>query len=255
MENKKNSKALIIIALVFVLLMAGAYVLYNQLSGSVENNNLVAQGGSSASSAASDETTKSENPSTDVSGSSEKSDDNQKAPSEGTTGSGSTADTASTQGTADSQDTTDSSDSTEQQLSMAPDFTVYDGDGNPVSLSDFIGKPVIVKFWASWCGPCKSEMPDFEEVYTKYGDDIHFLMINSTDGSRETVETAKAFIAEQGYTFPVYFDTDYDASTTYGVSGIPMTFFIDAEGHAVAYGQGMLDRDTLQVGIDMIYMP
>ena len=96
-------------------------------------------------------------------------------------------------------------------------------------------------------------MPDFEEAFLEYGDEIHFLMINCTDGSRETVESAKEFIANQGYTFPVYYDTDSSAAMTYGAYSIPMTFFIDAEGHAVAYGQGTLSRDNLQLGIDMIY--
>lgn len=137
----------------------------------------------------------------------------------------------------------------------APDFTVLDGDGNECRLSDFEGKPVILNFWASWCGPCKSEMPDFQEAYEKYGGDIQFMMVNCTDGSRETVDTAKAFITDAGYTFPVFFDTTYEAASIYGASSIPMTFFIDTAGDLVAYGTGALDADTLQRGIDMIYAP
>lgn len=249
MENKKNSKTLLIIAVIFVFLMGGAYVLYDRLSGSVENNNLVAQGGNRETEAKSETTSTAGESESSVSGTG-----NETSPSNASSTGSADNQTGNSQDSTGSQ-TGNSTESTEQQLSLAPDFTVYDGDGNPVSLSDFLGKPVIVNFWASWCGPCKSEMPDFEEAYAEYGDDIHFLMINSTDGSRETVETAREFIAEQGYTFPVYFDTDYLASYTYGVSGIPMTFFIDAEGYAVAYASGMLDRETLQVGIDMIYTP
>ena len=63
----------------------------------------------------------------------------------------------------------------------APDFTVVDIDGNEHKLSEFEGKPVVLNFWASWCGPCKSEMPDFDEAYKKYKDEIHFLMVNLTD--------------------------------------------------------------------------
>ena len=135
---------------------------------------------------------------------------------------------------------------------QAPDFVITDTDGNKVYLSDFIGKPIVLNFWASWCGPCKMEMPDFDEKYKELGEEIHFLMVNMTDGSRETVDVAKAFIEEQGYTFPVYFDTEMDAAITYGVTSLPTTYFIDADGYAVAQAMGAIDGATLQAGIDMI---
>lgn len=140
----------------------------------------------------------------------------------------------------------------ENETVIAPDFTVYDGDGNEVKLSDFIGKPVVLNFWASWCGPCQMEMPDFEEAYQTYGEEIHFLMINMTDGSRETVDTAKAFIEDSEYSFPVYFDSDMDAAMNYGVSGIPCTFFINAKGYAITYANGAIDNEILNLGIEMI---
>jgi thiol-disulfide isomerase/thioredoxin len=137
----------------------------------------------------------------------------------------------------------------------APDFTMLDKDGNQVKLSDFFGKPIILNFWASWCGPCKSEMPDIQEFYEKYGEKVHFLIVNCTDGSRETLDTAKAFIEDSGYTFPVYFDTTSMGAYTYGASSIPLTFFIDANGDLMAYYMGAMSESILQQGVDLIYTP
>lgn len=155
---------------------------------------------------------------------------------------------------AETEERTDEGDTSEEgNSSAAPDFTVYDADGNQAHLSDYKGKPVILNFWASWCDPCKSELPDFEEAFKKYGDQIQFMMINLTDGAKETEESASALITEQGYTFPVFYDKTYDAAGQYVNNGIPITYFIDEEGNFVAYGQGALDAETLQSGIDMLF--
>lgn len=139
------------------------------------------------------------------------------------------------------------------QLSKAIDFTVTDANGNPVSLSDFAGKPVILNFWASWCGPCKSEMPDFNDAYNEYKDKIIFMMVNLTDGFRETVESASSYIKNAGYTFDVYFDTEIDAASKYNVYSVPMTYFINSDGNIVTHANGAINRQSLQKGIDMIY--
>ena len=141
---------------------------------------------------------------------------------------------------------------TEEQPSLAPDFTVYDLEGNAHKLSDFRGKPVLLNFWASWCGPCQMEMPDFEKYYESHGDKVNFIIVNLTDGQQETVESASAFIAEKGYTFPVYYDTDIDAAAKYGVSAVPVSYFIDAEGYFLAWAQGALSADMLQQGMDLL---
>ena len=133
----------------------------------------------------------------------------------------------------------------EQPQVAAVDCTVYDADGNAVKLSDYFGKPLVLNFWASWCGPCQSEMPDFQSVYAEYGEEVNFMMINLTDGSRETTETALTFINKNNYTFPVFFDTTLEATSAYGASTIPTTFIIDAEGYIVGYAKGPLDAETL----------
>ncbi len=190
-----SKKKILIIAVVFVLLLAGAFLLYNKLSGSVAPDQLAAE----------DEA------------------QNQDEESDG-----------------------------QQAKVKAPDFVVYDKDGNKVGLSDYLGKPVVLNFWASWCGPCASEMPDFEEAYKERGDKIQFLMINLTDGYQETMESATEYIQEQGFTFPVFYDTESNAANTYATYSIPMTFFIDSEGYMVARATGALDGATLKKGLDMI---
>ena len=139
------------------------------------------------------------------------------------------------------------------ELTLAPDFTVYAPDGSPMRLSDLFGKPIVLNFWASWCGPCKNEMPDFQALYEIYKDDIHFVMVNMTDGTRETQNTAATFIQESGYTFPVYFDLDSQADQTYQVYSLPTTYIIDRDGFLVARGMGTLSKEALQGGIDMVY--
>ncbi len=139
------------------------------------------------------------------------------------------------------------------ELQQAPNFTVETEEGEEVSLHDFFGKPIVVNFWASWCGPCKMELPDFQAAYEKYEGEITFLMVNMTDGSRETKDTAMKYMKDAGYSLPVYYDVKQDAAYTYTVYSLPTTFFINAEGEAVAYAQGMIDAETLETGISMIY--
>ena len=130
----------------------------------------------------------------------------------------------------------------------APNFTVYTEDGKAVKLSDFFGKPIVINFWASWCGPCRDEMPHFEEAYETLGRSVQFIMIN-LDPSKED---AKEFLTENGYDFPVYYDSYSEASTKYGVSSIPTTVFIDRDGHIDSKGVGNLSKEALMDGIEDI---
>ena len=134
---------------------------------------------------------------------------------------------------------------------VAPDFTVLDANGNEVQLSDYRGQPVVLNFWATWCYYCKVEMPDFDKAYEKYPE-VQFLMVNATDGIQETMADAKAYIEQEGFAFDVFFDTELEAVNAYYVTGFPSTFFIDEDGNLVTYSSGMLDFETLELGIQMI---
>lgn len=227
MNNKK--KTIILIAL-FVVLMVGASVLYNNLSKNYQPDTLLSENDKSNTS--SDNTAANE--------------------SNFNTESNDTATNSPSPDSESAETTNQTEDSSSEMKNLAPNFTVYDLEGNEVNLTDFFGKPIIVNFWASWCGPCKMEMPDFNEAYETYKDEIEFLMVNMTDGSRETVEKASSFITESGYTFPVYYDTDYSAAITYSVSSLPTSYFLNADGELVTYARGAIDAATLEKGIDMI---
>ena len=152
----------------------------------------------------------------------------------------------------DTNGTDTNADNTDNEKVAAPDFTMTDKDGNEVKLSNFAGKPIVLNFWASWCGPCQMEMPDFEEMYKTYGEDVQFVMVNMTDGSQETVESATQFITEKGYTFPVYYDTKMEGAYYYSVYSLPMTYFIGADGYVSGRNTGMISGENLQKGIEAI---
>ncbi len=142
--------------------------------------------------------------------------------------------------------------SSEKEKVKAPDFTVLDSDGNSVKLSDLFGKPIVLNFWASWCPPCKSEMPEFDKVYGEVGEDITFVMVDLVDGQRETKEKGQKYVEDKGFSFPVYFDVDQAAGYAYGITSIPTTLFIDKDGYIVTGAQGPIDEATLLKGIGYI---
>ncbi len=135
--------------------------------------------------------------------------------------------------------------SAESNLPKAPDFSFSDGDGNEHKLSDFSGKPIVLNFWNSWCGPCRSEMPDFQSLYEKYGNEIQFIMLNLTDGMKETQKSAEDFIADAGYTFPVYFDLNSEGGLAYNIYSIPQTVIISSDGYIVDSAYGPIDASKV----------
>ncbi len=126
------------------------------------------------------------------------------------------------------------------------DFVVYDENLNEVKLSDYIGKPVVVNFWASWCKPCQEEMPLFNALSSKYKQDqLVVLMVNMTDGQRETINTAKKFISDNNYNMNVLYDKDSTAAVNYTIGSIPRTLFIDNDGYIVKDYMGEITKVEL----------
>ena len=203
--QKKTS--FLVLVLVLVVLIGGAYVLYGRLSAGAGADNLSVQ----------------------------------------------TPPSAQTPGETGAPQDSAAPEETERPKVEAPDFTAVDADGTEVKLSDYVGKPIVLNFWASWCTPCKSEMPEFNAAWEELEGEVQFLMVNMTDGSRETVESAREYVEGEGFTFPVLFDTGSEAAIAYSAYSLPTTYFIDAEGYLVARAVGAIDGETLQKGLDLIH--
>ena len=133
-----------------------------------------------------------------------------------------------------------------EEIYPAIDFEVLNESGEKVKLSSYFGKPIVVNFWASWCGPCKAEITEFIDAYKKYGEEVEFLMVNLTDGQTDTVESVKEFVTKNKYDFPLYFDTEYSATNAYQIYSIPQTLFVDEKGNIQNLYIGMIDGRVLE---------
>lgn len=131
-----------------------------------------------------------------------------------------------------------------------PNTQIRDAFGNVVNLHDKLDKPTIINVWASWCPPCREEMPYFQNQYDQHKDDINFIMLNAI-GSRptETVEKANEFLQEFDYTFPVYYDINRSNQIRLQVLSLPSTYIIDANGQSQRI-IGMLTEDQLAEIVD-----
>ena len=142
-------------------------------------------------------------------------------------------------------------DSKERKTVPSIDFTLKDQYGNTHTLSDYKGKTVFLNFWATWCGPCRNEMPEIQKLYEEYqakeDSDVVILGIAAPDlGGEASEEEIKAFLEENGYTYPVVMDTTGEIFTSYGISAFPTTFMIDKDSNVYGYVSGQLSEDVMR---------
>lgn len=134
----------------------------------------------------------------------------------------------------------------EDKKIAAPVFYVYDVTGNAVSTELFLDKPTVLNFWATWCGPCQSEMPMLNSAYEKYKDSINFVMLNLAEPGGEDPAAVSEYLNEKGYTFPVYYDSGAEGAYTYGISSIPATVFIDKDGNIASAYRGAMSEEVFE---------
>lgn len=145
-----------------------------------------------------------------------------------------------------------------QALTPAPlsDLELSDQFGNTHTLSDYKEKVIFLNFWATWCGPCRNEMPDIQklhEEYTSEGEaaDVVILGVAGPNiGQEGSAEEIASFMEENGYTYPVLMDESGEMFTQYGISAFPTTFMIDREGNVYGYVPGQMTEDIMRNIID-----
>ena len=151
---------------------------------------------------------------------------------------------------AEQEDTTGAQEeSGEIPVVPAPDFTLTDQYGETHTLSDYQGQTVFLNFWATWCGPCKMEMPDIQALYEAWDENAGDLVVLGVAGpgigQEGSAEDIAAFLEENGYTYPVVMDDTGALFYQYGISAYPTTFMIDTEGNVFGYVQGAVSREVM----------
>jgi cytochrome c biogenesis protein CcmG/thiol:disulfide interchange protein DsbE len=128
----------------------------------------------------------------------------------------------------------------------APDVTVLDVQGHPWRLADLRGRPVFLNFWATWCEPCREEMPLIQKAYADgWGADVQFMGVDVTSEEARP-QTVRTYVRRHGYGYPIFLDPRGSAAAAYGVTGLPTSFFVDRSGVIRAKVVGPLDEATLR---------
>ena len=131
----------------------------------------------------------------------------------------------------------------------APDFQLTSLEGEMVSLADYRGQTVMINFWATWCPPCRSEMPDMEQIYQEgKTQDIVVLAVNM----QEAKQPVQEFIDKYGLTFPVLLDTSGEISQKFGVQSLPTSLFIDPEGNVISFSVGALNKSAISKRLALV---
>ena len=146
-------------------------------------------------------------------------------------------------------DNSSNNSSNNKELMEAIDFTLTDQYGNTHKLSDYKGKTVFLNFWATWCPPCRMEMPHIEELYKEFNynkDDIIILGVAQPGGEEKDKDGIKQFLNDQGFTFPVVFDESGEVFNNYRIMSMPTTFMIDKDGNIYGYVSGALSKDQMK---------
>lgn len=137
-----------------------------------------------------------------------------------------------------------------QEGATAIDFELETRTGDTLRLYNNDGKPTLINFWASWCPPCKKEMPDIQKAYENYGEEVNFFMVNLT--FNDNLEKMNEYIEENEFTFPVLLDKTGDVMKDYGVMVIPTTYFVDADNVITHKVMGPMTTEQIQTIIDVI---
>ncbi len=137
---------------------------------------------------------------------------------------------------------------------IPPDFELATLTGETVTLSELKGKKVMLNFWASWCGPCKAEMPHMEQYYKKQkeSDGVEVIAVNLTKAERKGLEAVEQFVEAYGLTFPIPLDEDGKLMQTYEVITIPTTYLIGTDGAVAQMIRGPMDEETMKDLMDQI---